>query len=348
MTIILNILVFAIVLGSIVFVHEFGHFIMAKKNGVYVYEFSIGMGPKIWGFKKGETDYSLRIFPIGGYCSLAGEDLEYDKEMKVPKKMQMQTKKWWQRFLILFFGPCNNFIFAIILILFISLIWGGMTMNPIISSVEKESSAYKSGLKKGDKIISIDNHNIDTSDDISLYIAIANGKKSTFKIERKGKNIEIKIKPTKIKEGKKVSYRYGFGFKQKPIKDFIGKIGYAFNKFGALCKQMVITILYLFTGRIGVSQLSGPVGIYEIVGQTRTAGIENVLFIMAFLSLNVGFVNLLPIPALDGGHILFILIELIKGSPVKPEIENKFHSIGLILLMILMLLITVKDVFTLF
>ena len=138
MSVIINLLLFIIILGVIVFVHEAGHFMWAKITGVYVYEFAIGMGPKIWGFKKGETDYTLRAIPIGGFCQLAGEDLDDDELKKVPKKRRLQSKSCWQRFLIMVFGPVNNFILAIILLFFIALIWGGNTMDPVVSKVEEK------------------------------------------------------------------------------------------------------------------------------------------------------------------------------------------------------------------
>jgi len=349
MTTLINIIVFILVLGAIVFVHEFGHFIFAKKNGVYVYEFSIGMGPKLISKKKNETEYSIRLLPIGGFCSLAGEDLEYDKSKKVPKKKQLQNKKWWQRFLILVFGPVNNFIFALIILFIISLIWGSTTMNPVISEVEKDSPSEKAGLEKGDKIMYINNNKVVTSDDITLYLAINNKSYSTFIVQRDENTLIIKVKPEKIEKDGSITYHYGIAFRQKTTKGFINACKYTIKKFLSLFKQMWVTIVALFTGNIKLNQLSGPVGIYEVVGESRkTGGISSILFIMAYLSLNIGFVNLLPIPALDGGHILFILIELIKGSPVDTETENKFHTIGFILLMLLMLVITIKDVITLF
>ena len=170
MSIIINLLLFIVILGIIVFVHEGGHFIWAKITGVYVYEFAIGMGPKIWGFKKGETEYNLRAIPIGGFCQLAGEDLDEDELQDIPKDRLLQSKKPFERFLILVFGPMNNFILAVILIFLIALFCGGTTMNPLVSKVEKDSAAYKVGIEAGDKFLMINNHKVKTSDDISLYL----------------------------------------------------------------------------------------------------------------------------------------------------------------------------------
>ncbi len=349
MSIIINLLLFILILGVIVFVHEFGHFLFAKITGVYVYEFAIGMGPKIWGFQKGETEYNLRAIPIGGFCQLAGEDLDDDDLKKVPKKRRLQSKTVWERFLIMVFGPMNNFILAVLLLFFIALIWGGSTMNPTITSIEKGSAAEASELKAQDKVLRIDNHKVSTSDDISLYLAVSNPKKGTkFLISRDGEEHTITVKPKEIKNGKDVSYHYGIGIQQKKTKGFISAFVYTGKKTVSIFKQMFVTVAYLFTGGIRLNQLSGPVGIYSIVGQQSKGGIANLLYLTAFLSINVGFINLLPIPAFDGGHILFIVIEKIKGSPVDPEIENKIHTVFLVLLMILMIVITFNDVLRLF
>ena len=349
MSVIINILLFILILGIIVFVHEFGHFILAKMNGVYVYEFALGMGPKLCGFKKGETEYNLRAIPIGGFCQLAGEDLDTDDDKKIPKEKRLQNKKAWQRFLIMLFGPMNNFILAVLLIFLMALIWGGATMDPVIYEVEKNSACEKAGLKANDKVISINNQRIDTSDDISLYLAVASPKKtSKIVVERDNKKVTIKVKPKKVKEDGKETYRYGLSIKNKKTKGFVNAIVYTFRKTVSIFKQMYITLVYLFTGRISLSQLSGPVGIYSVVGQQRSAGLASLIYLTAFLSINVGVINLPPIPAFDGGHILFIIIEKIKGSPVKPELENKIHSIFLILLLILMVIITFNDIMRLF
>ncbi len=350
MSFIINLLLFIVILGIIVFVHEFGHFIFAKIAGVYVFEFAIGMGPKIWGFKKGETEYNLRAIPIGGFCSMAGEDLDDDELKKVPKKRRLQSKTAWQRFLIMVFGPMNNFILAVILIFLIALIWGGSTMNPTVTEIEANSVAEKVGMSKGDTILEINNHKISTSDDISLYLAVANQKKNNaIKVEKEnGEEVVYKVKPKKIKVKGQDTYRYGIGIQQKKTKGLGQAFVYTYKKTCSIFKQMFVTLGYLFTGGIRLNQLAGPVGIYSIVGEQSKAGIANLIYLMAFLSINVGVINLLPIPAFDGGHILFIIIEKIKGSPVNPELENKIHAVFLVLLMLLMVVITFNDILRLF
>ena len=350
MSVIINLILFILILGIIVGVHEFGHFIFAKITGVYVYEFAIGMGPKLWGKQHGETLYSLRAIPIGGYCQLAGEDLDEDDKKKVPKNRRLQNKSPWERFLIMVFGPMNNFILAVIILFFIALIWGGTTMDPVVSEVTPNSAADIAGLSSGDTILKINNHKIKTNDDISLYLAIAGKKGVTFEVKKAADGLinTYKVKPTKEKEKGKTVYRYGITIEKEKTTGFVNAIIFTYKKTVSIFKQMFITFGYLFTGGIKLDQLSGPVGIYSVVGQTRASGVANLLYLMAFLSINVGFINLLPIPAFDGGHILFIIIEVIKGSPVKPELENKIHMVFLILLLLLMLIVTFNDILRLF
>lgn len=349
-TVIFNILLFVLILGSIVLVHEFGHFIFAKMAGVYVYEFAIGMGPVLWKKKGKETEYSIRAIPIGGFCAMAGEDVEADDENKIPKNKRLQEKTAWQRFLIMFFGAGNNFIYAILLLFFVALIWGGTTMDPVITGVVEDGVAYKAGIVAGDRVLEINNHKISTSDDLSLYLALADPtKKNEFVVEKTNGKVEVyKIKPQKKKTDGETSYVYGIEIKQEKTHGFVNAVSYMYNKTISMFKQMYITLAHLFTGGVKLNQLSGPVGIYSVVGEQSKAGIASLLYLTAFLSINVGVINLLPFPAFDGCHILFIIIEKLKGSPVKPEIQNKLSTIGLALLMILMLVVTISDIIKLF
>lgn len=345
----LTLLYFILVLGVIVLIHESGHFLFAKLFNIYVYEFAIGMGPKLfsWKSKKGETVYSLRLIPIGGFCSMAGEDLDNDKELARDRKLF--AKPIWQRFLVMFFGAGFNFIGALIILFTIGLIWGSPVSKPILGEVTKDYPAYKAGLQEGDYVRKINNHKIKSSDDILIYLQVEDKSKPiVFTVERNNKEYEFKVTPVQEEvDGNKI-YRIGVGINNEVEHGFIAAIKYSFTKTASLFRQMIITFKGLFTGGISVNQLSGPVGIYNVVGEQRQAGIENVLYLIALLSINVGFINLIPFPAFDGGRILFLLIEKIKGSPVKAETENLIHTIGFILLMALMLYVTFNDILKLF
>ena len=351
MTVVINILIFIVMLGFIVFIHEFGHFTWAKICGVYVYEFAIGMGPKLWSHKGKETEYSIRAIPLGGFCAMAGEDVDDDDVKKIPKSKRLQAKNPFQRFLIMFFGAGNNFISAFLLLFLIALIWGGSTMDPVITEVQDNSPAYTAGLEKGDRILKIDDHKIISSDDVTLYLALSDHtKKTTFTVENyNGDKEVIKVKPQKTKIDGQETYIFGISLVQKKTHGFVASLSYMVNKGAGLFRQMWITVKYLFTGKVSINQLSGPVGIYSIVGSQREAGIAALLFLTAYLSINVGFINLLPLPAFDGGHILFILIEILRfGKPVDPKVENYIHTAGMILLLLLMFYVTVHDIIRLF
>ncbi len=347
----LNLIYFIIILGVIVLVHEFGHFIFAKIFGIYVYEFAIGMGPKLfhWKSKSGETEYSIRAIPIGGFCSLAGEDLDSDDHEKIPLDRRLQSKPVWQRFLVMFFGAGNNFILALILLFVIAFGWGAVSSKPIISELVDDNPAIKAGLEVGDYILEINGHKVKTNDDVSIYLQVEDKSKPiTFTVKRDNKELDIDVTPVKEEVDGSTIYRVGIISEGKLEHGFVPAIRYAFIKMGALFRQMVITLKGLFTGGLSVNQLSGPVGIYNIIGTQASSGLENILYLIALLSVNVGFINLIPFPAFDGGRILFLIIEKIKGSPVKPETENKIHTIGFILLLALMIYITFNDILKLF
>ncbi len=345
MSLLITILAFVFILGLTVTIHEFGHFLFAKKAGIYVYEFSIGMGPRLFKFKRknDETDYSIRLLPIGGYVQMAGEDIEVDKD--IPKDKLLQSKTWLKRFLTMVAGVMFNFLLAIV-VLFIIALFKGVTLDATRIDTSKIE-----GLKKGDKIISIDGNFVNNYDKLALELSVAGSKKFDIKVKHKdGSYDTVAIKPKAIydKKDKLKGYEYGFTITGKDEKGILAAIKYAFIKFVSIIEQMFFTVWYLITGKISLKLLSGPVGIFSIVGSAAKTGFFSVLSLLALISVNVGFINLLPIPAFDGGHILFLIIEKIKGSKVNPKVENTIHTIFFILLMVLMLYITFNDVLRLF
>ena len=341
----LTILYFVLILGVIVCVHEFGHFFFAKLFGIYVYEFAIGMGPKIfsWKGKNGETSYSLRAIPIGGFCSLAGEGTEEDK--KVPKDRLLQSKPVWQRFLVMFFGAGNNFILALIVLFMLGLCLGSTEVSTKIKSTVPGSPAEMAGIMSGDDIKYINGNKVESSDEVQFYLALAKGE-TEFVVLRNGIENTIKVTPLteEEQEKQKKDYSYGLEFVQEKKTGFVNAIKYSFQEFGTMIKQMIMTFKELFTGGVSVKELSGPVGIFGAVDKTKQRGISNIFYLLALLSLNVGFVNLIPFPAFDGGRILFLIIEKIKGKPVKVETENLIHTIGFFILLALIIYVTINDI----
>ena len=341
----MTLLYFIIVLGVTVFIHEFGHFIFAKKSGIYVYEFSIGMGPRLFKFKRknDETEYCIRLFPIGGYVSMAGEDIEVDKN--IPDDKQMFNKPWHNRFLTVIAGVMFNFLLAIILLIIVGLNVGVPENKNKIVELDKKYPIYKTNIKVGDTITKVNNVKVRNQDMLMLELAVNNGKTVNITVKHKNNKIEtVKVKPKKVKVDGKVGYKYGLALENKVHKGIIPSIKFGFTKVVDLLEQMAKIIFYLITGKLSLSNLSGPVGIYNIVGESAKAGFINIIYLIAYLCVNVGFINLIPLPAFDGGRAFFLLIEKLTGKKVPPKVENTIHTIGFVLLMILMVAITYNDI----
>ena len=337
----ITLIAFIFILGVTVTIHEFGHFLFAKKAGIYVYEFSIGMGPRLFKFnrKNDETDYSIRLLPIGGYVQMAGEDIEVDKN--IPEDRQLQSKTWLERFLTMVAGVMFNFLLAIVVLFIVALI------NGVTIDATKISKSNIKGLKVGDKIVSVNGKFVNNYDKLALELSVAGNNKFTMKVKHKDNTYDtVTVKPKAVytKKHKLKGYTYGFEIKGKHEHSILSSIKYAFTKFFSIMEQMFFTVWYLITGKISLKLLSGPVGIFSIVGTAAKTGFVSVLSLLALISVNVGFINLLPIPAFDGGHILFLIIEKIKGSKVNPKVENTIHTVFFVLLMALMLYITFNDI----
>lgn len=347
----MTLIYFILILGLTVFIHELGHFIFAKKNGVYCYEFSLGMGPKLFSFrrKNDETEYTLRLLPIGGYVQMAGEEIEEDKDL--PKEKQMQSKTVWQRFTIVVAGAVNNFILGLVLLFLMGLFYGTPETKPYIDNVDTKYNAYKVNIREGDIIKKMNGKKVSTIDDVMLeFQLIEQGSQVKFVLEDKnGKEKVVSVKPTKEKnEDGTESYIYGLGFSTDTNKGFVSSVKYAFSKFGSIYRSMVKVIANLFTGNLGINSLSGPVGIYNVVGEQSKQGFQNVIYLAAYISINVGFVNLIPFPAFDGGRALFLIIEKIRKKPISQKTENIIHTVGFACLMLLIIVITINDIIRIF
>lgn len=371
-----NIVVLLLMLSLLIFVHEGGHFIAAKKCGVHVYEFALGMGPKVLSFKRKNdpTEYTLRAFPIGGFCAMAGEEGEDDESLDKDKFMCNKSKI--KRIIILVAGVTMNFITAIILLFIIGLSFGSTEQKSIIGRVESGSHADVAGLKVNDKIIECNGYKISTWDKLTIVTNLKNKNNYyEYKVEHENGSVDTyKITPNeyvvigsetiKLDENNKledvlkkynkkesevtVSKLVGIGAPSEIKKDFLSALKYAFSKFGSIVSTMLLILGSLFTGKLGLSALSGPVGMYSVVGTVASLGFANLIYLTAYLSINLGVLNILPFPAFDGGRVLFVLIEAITRKKVDPKIEGYFHSIGFILIMLLMVYITFQDVLRLF
>lgn len=337
----LSIIIAIIIFGLLVLFHELGHFLLAKKNGIKVEEFSIGMGPKLCHFKKGETDYCIKLLPLGGSCMMAGEDEESDDENAFNKKSV------WARMSVILAGPIFNFILAFVLAIFVSSIAG--VNNNTLKGITENSGAQEAGLQAGDEIIKLNNTKIHIFEDISLFLQThPNGEAVQVTYERDGVKQKVSVTPTKTEEG-----GYLFGFQSERTKgNPIEVIQYSFYNVIYYIKAVIQSLGMLISGQVSVNQLSGPVGIVRMIGNTyeqaQKINIMSVILSLTsfsiLLSANLGVMNLLPIPALDGGRFIFLLIEAIRGKRMSTEKEGMIHFVGFCALMVLMVFLFANDI----
>ncbi len=345
MNFIVTLIILIFVLGIIIFIHEFGHFLAAKKVGVYVDEFSIGMGPKIWESKrkKGKTKYSLRLLPIGGFVAMANTESE---SSSVKKEEILENKSFIKRFLVLVMGIIFNFVLTILLLFINGAIYGSPDTKASVGEVTQNSAAYNSGLMKNDVITSVNGVSTSSWDDVLLEITVKEALESyTFVVDRNGEEKEIVIIPLEEKDedGKE---RKVFGFAVGTHKNYglSEAVKYAFRDFSNMFKSLFRILGNLFTGKIAVDNLSGPIGIYTVIDQIKSKGLENIIYLIAYLSINVGIINLIPIPVFDGGRILLLIIEKIINKRIPEKVESIINTAGVFLLIALMLYVTLNDI----
>ena len=320
----------AIFLMVILF-HEFGHFIVAKMVGIKVNEFSIGMGPKILQKRKGETKYSIRALPIGGYVSMEGED-ENSEDPRSFNKVPALS-----RIAVVAAGAIMNFVLAIIVFSIVSFSTG-MPTTTILKTM-KGSPAEKVGIKSGDVVISINNKRTKNWDSIVSTINNSNqDKEMKITVLRNGERFNYFLKP-EIRDNRAI-----IGIEPVLRKSFFASIKGGFEKTGFMLKLMFDFIKMAFRGQVSTKDLSGPVGVIYTIGEAAKYGFINLIYLMGFISVNLGFFNLLPLPALDGSRIVFLFIEIIRGKAIDPEKEGFIHFIGFILLILLMITVTYSDV----
>ena len=359
LTIVSAIIVFGILIG----VHEAGHLIAAKAVGVTVFEFAIGMGPKLFSFTKGGTKYSLRLLPLGGFCRMDGEDEASDNEGA------LCNKPVWARMLVVVSGAVMNILLGfVVYVACISAYFPAISVNEV-SVAMPGSPAYFAGIETGDRIVEINGDNVYTPEDISFeFLTVDVRDDIEMTVKRDGEKLTKTVKPAlyideyKTEDGKvlggyfadentpeeiKSSYgRYivGCEFRSEP-KTFFGVLKSAFFKSRTTFKTVIYSLKLLISGNVGLNDVSGPVGIVNQIGSSAESGLLSLLMLMAMITINLGIFNLLPIPALDGGRLLFLIIELIRRKPIPPEREGVVHFVGLALLMILMLVVTANDIF---
>lgn len=320
--------------SALILVHELGHFIVAKLNGIYVEEFAIGMGPKLFGVKVGETEYNLRILPFGGFVKMLGEEDESDDSRSLNAKTPIQ------RILVMGAGAFMNYVLA--LIIFIGLAMSSGFAENKVASVVPNSPAQKIGIEQGDEFLKIDGNKIHTTDDFRMGLALAKGNPVELEIKR-GNDVLTKTVQPILNESGVYQVGIGYGFVEKPT--LLQGIKQGFNETRSLVSQSFIALKTIVTGEANLkTDVGGPVTIIKMSGQAAKAGANNLLWFMAFLSVQLAVFNLLPFPALDGGRIFIELIQMIIRKEIPAKYIEAVNTVGFMLLMGLMVLVTIKDI----
>ena len=320
--------------------HEFGHFIVAKKSGIKVNEFAVGMGPLIYSKEKGETTYSFRLVPIGGYCAMEGEE----DESNDPRSFDNAPA--FKRFLTILAGPVANLIIAVLVFTIVGGISGVVTTK--VSDFIEDSPAKIAGIEKGDEISKLNGEEISDFTEISkvvndFYKDKDFEKEINVEVKRDGDVLDFEFKPKVEAENVYIGI-----IPARRTPGFFEAIGLGFKETGRNIK-MIFTILgRLFTGKLALGALSGPVGVLKELGNQAQSGLANLLYFLAYISVNLAVFNLLPIPALDGSKLLTSAIEMITGKKINKKLEEKITMIGFFILLGLILVVSIKDIINLF
>lgn len=414
-----TVIAFIIIFGSLVFFHELGHFLFAKRAGIMVREFAIGFGPKIIGLQKGETLYTIRLLPLGGYVRMAGEDFDtvelqpgyrvglllnaadevekiylnrnvanpdvlfletesadlekelfiegyddegqlvrynvsrqaviYEKGQKTliaPYDRQFESKSVGNRALAIFAGPLFNFILAFFIFLAIGLLQGIPTYEPIITEVRSDTPASVAGMQAQDYVKEVDGQAISTWQEFAKMIQEKPGVPLNFVVEREGELVTLDITP-ELTVDKETGTEYGVigvSYTSPVEKNPLKAVAFGAEQTGLWIMRIFDVLRMLLTGGFTIEALAGPVGIYQMTGDMAQHGVFSLMNWAAILSINLGIMNLLPLPALDGGRLLFFLFEALRGKPVDKQKEGMVHFVGIVLLMVLMLVVTWNDI----
>jgi len=350
-----SIFAFVIVLGVLIFFHEFGHFLVARLFGVGVEKFSLGFGPRLLGKKVGITDYRLSLIPLGGYVKMVGEepDAELDPA-DIP--ISFTHKHVFKRMLIVAAGPVFNILLALVIFAVTFMTTGMFIRQASVGEVTAESPAARAGLVKGDRVTAINGFQVSNWDEMADQINSSQGKTLLLTVLRDGQPLEMQIVPelrtTTNILGEKIE-RHVIGITWSGKTDtrelpLIGAIGQSLVQTYRVVELMVVIISKVVTGDISTDTIGGPIMIAQMAGDQAKAGVGNLIWFIALISINLAIINLLPIPVLDGGHLLFFLIEAIKGKPVSVKVREMAQQVGLIFLIFLMILVIYNDVTRLF
>lgn len=359
-----TIIAFLAIFGVVVVVHEFGHFIVAKLNGIKVNEFSVGMGPKIFGFQWGDTYYALRLLPLGGACMFEGEDALYEADEDTKRKVEenpldsvnaqkegsFRAAPVWARMLVVLAGPFFNVILGYFLAMFVLAFWPTITTE--IGEVPEGMPAYESGIREGDIITAINGENIYLFKEISLHTLVDGNEEWDVEVLRNGEKLNFSFHPAASESGYVIGVKAKEMYQAKGLKLF----QYSWYEVRFWLKTTVKSLEMLVKGQLTKDDMKGPVGVAEVIGQTivetKSDGFfvvfSNLVNIALLLSINLGVMNLLPLPVLDGGRFLLLLIEGILRKPIPAKLEIAVQMVSVVFLVLLMIFVMFNDIFNLF
>ena len=349
-------IVFAIIIFSfLIFIHELGHFLAAKASGVQVNEFAMFMGPAILKWRRGETQYSIRCIPLGGYCAMEGEDTDTDN----PRSFQKAA--WWKRLCILLAGAAMNFVSGFLIFALVLSPAQGFAQPVIAEAEEGNTIVYEECLHVGDRIIKINGNRVFISSDATMLFNLEAGDTYDLVVEREGKRVELPNFAMErhefANEDGSTSMRFGirFGYEEKT---FGGLLSYTWNNCLSVVQSVYLSLQMLLSGQAGINDVAGPVGIVQMMNTTAQASptawdaVLNLLYFGAFIAVNLAVMNLLPIPALDGGRavalLLTVSIEKVTHRKIDPKYEGYIHAAGMVLLLGFIAVVMFKDIFVIF
>ncbi len=347
---------FIIVLGVLIFVHEFGHFLFAKLAGVRVLKFSLGFGPALIGKKWGDTEYVLSAIPLGGFVKMYGENPDEQEVPEEEKEISFAHKSVGKRFMIVFAGPLFNLLFTFVLFFAVFFMVGTPTAKDttIVGTVTKESPAELAGIKEGDQVVAIGEKAASSWMDIYTAVKESGGLPLSFTLKRGGETVDITVQP-KLQRVKnlfgeeKGAPRYLIGIQRADIAvyektGFFAAINNAFWQTWGYISLTVMSFVKLIQQVVPASELGGPILIAQVAGKQLAAGWMNLIFFMGMLSVNLGILNLLPVPVLDGGHLFFLSLEALRGKPLSEGVQIRAQQVGLVLLGALMIFVFYNDI----
>lgn len=350
MNILINILLIIIgvlLFGLAIFIHELGHFLAAKLSGIRVNEFALGMGPRIFGFRRGETQYTLRAFPIGGFC-----DMSEDDEADENDERAFQNKPVWKRIIVIVAGGFMNIVYGLILMLIIT------STQPVfatttIAELPEESAFALAGMELDDKITKIDNYSIYSSRDLSFQLSMLNPEDTTFVVERNGEKLKLEHMQLDYEQDDDGRNIVQIDFKVYGEARTLGTVlSQTFTDTFSMARMVIESLKGLIGGKFSLNDMAGPIGTAQIITEAASSGlmegfgtaVANIVMIICLITVNLGIINLLPLPALDGGRLLFLLVELIFRKPVPQKYESVVHAVGFVILIGFMVVVAFNDI----